>query len=168
MTSQQQGTDPSAVPGTPDYDALTDELRAQGEIEHADTRDRAAAAAADAPVEWSTIVVAYHPNWGANPPPPLRSLALRYDRQRAIVTEGGVHLMMRASVKAAERPDQVTGIMLGVNWFVSAPDEGLLQFTADAPMISVIEAQAAAPDMGAYRVIRRIDHGPERPQWYVE
>jgi hypothetical protein len=119
------------------------------------------------PVNWSTLVVSYHPNWGPNPLPPLRSLALRYDRTRSIVTEGGVHLMMRSSVQAAERPDQVTGIMLGVNWFVSAPDEGLLQFTADASMIDVIVSQVMEEDMGAYRVTRRIDHGPERPEWYV-
>ena len=42
-----------------------------------------------------------------------------------------------------------------------------LAHAADAAMIDVIQAQAAAPDMGAYRVVRRIDHGPERPEWYV-
>lgn len=119
----------------------------------------------EAPVTYSTIVVRYVPDFGDVPLPTLASRALSYDRQRALLTEGGVNLLMQAAIAAAESPDQVAGVMFGVNWFVSVPDEGWIQYTAPSPMIDVLLGGVAG--LGSYHLSKRYDYGEQPPSFYV-
>jgi hypothetical protein len=123
------------------------------------------------PITYSTLVVYFDPEFGEEPLPPLAVQAQRYDRQRALITAGGVRLLHNAFLQRHDSGGAFTyeewvsaiGSIESVNWFVSADESGLIQYTAESGLIDAIAVCA----LEAYSVVTRSDYGPERPPFYV-